>query len=230
MVLLQHSGKVLDIQFPVRLSTELQGRYPFLKVIDIVIQIVDKGLRVDAFPVFPQPQMEVWPRRFSCISRDRYDVTCLYHIILINGNDTQMPIQTLDASMLENDIVPIASGATMNLLDDTWHHGIDIAIVAFQVYTVMETLTSIYRILSVAVSGVDGHVIQGEADRHPLFEKLQKGLFLTCPNTGTLFSIEMGRPLDDGNRFSSLLAIIRLSASALIVSECRTKGMFTLSP
>ena len=87
-----------------------------------------------------------------------------------------MPIQTLDASMLENDIVPIASVATMNLLDDTWHHGIDITIVAFQVYAVMETLTSIDRILSVAVSGVDSHVIQGEADRHPLFEKLQKGV------------------------------------------------------
>lgn len=119
MVLFQHSGKILDIQFPVRLSTELQGRYPFLKVIDIVIQIVDKGLRVDAFPVFPQPQMEVWPRRFSCISRDRHDVACFYNIMLFNDDDAQMSIQALDTSMLENDIVPVASIATMNLLDDT---------------------------------------------------------------------------------------------------------------
>ena len=85
-----------------------------------------------------------------------------------------MAIETFNTSMLQDDIVSIAFVSVMYFLDDSRHHGIDIPIVTFQVYPVMEPLTPIYRIFAIAVFGVDRQVIQRQTDCHPFLNEPEK--------------------------------------------------------
>ena len=63
--------------------------------------------------------------------------------------------------MVEDDIVPVALVTPVNLLHGGRKHGIDIVVVTFQVYAVMEPGTLEDGVFPVAELGVDFQEVQG---------------------------------------------------------------------
>ena len=76
--------------------------------------------------------------------------------------------------MFQNDIVALASIPEMYLLDDTGQHRIDSCMVALQVYAVMESRTSLYRVFAISESRIDFQEVERKADIHALANQTEK--------------------------------------------------------
>ena len=76
--------------------------------------------------------------------------------------------------MFQNDIVAIASVPEMYLLDDTGQHCIDSCMVALQVYAVMESCASAYRVFAIAERRIDFQEVERQADIHALADQTEK--------------------------------------------------------
>ena len=76
--------------------------------------------------------------------------------------------------MFQNNIVAIASIPKMYLLDDTGEHRIDSCMVALQVYAVMESCASAYRVFAIAERRIDFQEVERQADIHALADQTEK--------------------------------------------------------
>ena len=77
----------------------------------------DERLRVNAPAVLAEPDMQMRAGGFAGVARYGHHAACRDDLAFLHDDGTQMAIETFHDAMVEDDIVPVASVATVYFLN-----------------------------------------------------------------------------------------------------------------
>ena len=91
-LLLQHRGKVADAQVKGWLLAKLKIPYLILKPRDVVIEVGDEWLRVNALAILPDADMQMRTGGFARVARNGHNGTSRDDVALIDQNRAQVSV------------------------------------------------------------------------------------------------------------------------------------------